>query len=299
MGPFALTEKVKARTQVVSDGSLHSRFLMEERHHRGGLMQTFPPALAVAGAIATLSGFQLVGDAATIEYVSSRVGEQRPVRLRDGSVITLNTDSLIKMNVDGAALHVEVLRGEVLFNMLPNPNRHLVVSVRDLDIFDTATIFSVRLADGGQVRVTVEEGEVRLSNANLRQVPLSHNQQAVSDEHAGRLELKKGLDPRVIERQLAWREGRLVFVCEPLSQVAQEFNRYNLTKLEVDPLVANVQVGGEFSATDVVGFVELMPRLDQEIRWERAPREKGAEALRLYRVPSTTRVSRRYKPCES
>ena len=263
-------------------------------------MQTFPPVLAVAGAIVTLSGFQLVGDAATIEYVSSHVGEQRPVRLNDGSVITLNTDSLIKMSSDGAALHVEVLRGEVLFNMLPNPSRHLVVSVRDLEIFDTATIFSVRLVDDGQIRVTVEEGEVRLSNANLRQVPLAHHQQAVSDQHANRLELKKGLDPRAIERQLAWREGRLVFVCEPLSQVAQEFNRYNLTKLEVDPLVAKVQVGGEFSATDVMGFVELMPRLDEGIRWEHAPRnEEGDAVLRLFRVPSTTHVSRRYKPCES
>jgi transmembrane sensor len=272
---------------------------MEERHHRGGLMQTFPPALAIAGAIAAVSGSQLVGDAATIEYVSSRVGEQRPVRLSDGSVITLNTDSLIKMNVDGPALHVEVLRGEVLFNMLPNPHRHLVVSVRDLDIFDTATIFSVRLVDDGQIRVTVEEGEVRLSNANLRQVPLAHNQQAISDERINRLELKKGLDPRAIERQLAWREGRLVFVCEPLSQIAQEFNRYSLRKLEVEPLVANVQVGGEFTAADVMGFVELMPRLDEGIRWERAPREKGAEVLRLYRVPSSTHAARRVKPCES
>ena len=263
-------------------------------------MQTFPPALVIAGVIATLSGFQLVGDAATIEYVDSRVGEQRPIRLGDGSVITLNTDSLIKMNVDGTALHVEVLRGEVLFNMLPNPHRHLVVSVKDLDIFDTATMFSVRLVNDGQIRVTVEEGEVRLSNANLRQVPLAHNQQAVSDERTNRLELKKGLDSGAIERQLSWLEGRLIFVCEPLSQVAQEFNRYNLTKLEVDPLVANVQVGGEFSATDVMGFVELMPRLDEGIRWEHSQaREKGGVGLRLYRVPSSTHASRRSKPCES
>ena len=273
--------------------------LMEERRPLGGLMQTFPPALAIAGAIATLSGFQLVGDAATIEYVSSRVGEQRPVRLSDGSVITLNTDSLIKMNVDGPALHVEVLRGEVLFNMLPNPQRHLVVSVKDLEIFDTATIFSVRLVDDGQIRVTVEEGEVRLSHGNLRQVPLAHNQQAVSDERAGRLELKKGLDPRAIERQLAWQEGRLIFVCEPLSQVAQEFNRYNLTKLEVDPLLANVQVGGEFSATDVMGFVDLMPRLDEGIRWEHASRGKGSATLRLYRIPGVTPASQHLKPCQS
>jgi len=81
--------------------------------------------------------------------------------------------------------------------------------------------------------------------------------------------------------------------------VAQEFNRYNLTKLEVDPLLANVQVGGEFSASDVMGFVELMPRLDAGIRWEQGPSEKGAEVLRLFRAASTRHVSRRYKPCES
>jgi len=197
-------------------------------------------------------------------------------------------------------VHVEVLRGEVLFNMLPNPSRHLVVSVKDLDIVDTATIFSVRLVEDGEVRVTVEEGEVLLSNANLRQVPLGHNQQAVADQRANRLELKKGLDPRAIERQLAWREGHLVFVCEPLSQVAQEFNRYNLTKLEVDPQVADVQVGGEFSATDVMGFVDLMPRLDEGIQWERAPGgAKGAEVVRLFRVAGSTHLSRRHKPCES
>lgn len=262
-------------------------------------MQTFPPVLAIAGAIATLTGFQLVADATTTEYVSSRVGEQQPVRLSDGSIITLNTDSLVKMNVDGADLHVEVMRGEVLFNMLPNPRRHLVVSARDLDIFDTATVFSVRLIDDGQIRVTVKEGEVRLSNANLREVPLAQNQLAISDEHVRVLELKKGLDPQAIERQLAWREGRLVFVCEPLSQVAREFNRYNLARLEVDPLVANVQVGGEFLATDVRGFVESMPRLDEEIRWEHMASEKGAEVLRLYPAAGTPQLSRRLKPCES
>src|SRR3569833_555342 len=118
-------------------------------------MQTIPSTLVFAGALATLSGFHLAGDAATIDFISSRVGEQRPVQLGD-AVFTLNTDSLIKMNVDGAALRVEVLRGEVLFNMLPDPRRNLVVSARNLDIVDIATIFAVRLVDDGKAQVTVE-----------------------------------------------------------------------------------------------------------------------------------------------
>jgi len=64
-------------------------------------------------------------------------------------------------------------------------------------------------------------------------------------------------------------------------------------------LLANVQVGGEFSATDVMGFVDMMPRLDEGIRWEHAPGERSGVTVRLYRTPGATRASRRFKPCES
>lgn len=114
--------------------------------------------LVAAVAILTLSGSQLVGDTINISYVDTRVGELRSIGLSDGSTITLNTDSQIKTRTDGTSLHVEVLRGEVLFAMKPNSMRHLSVAAGDLDIFDTATIFDVRLSGDGQVRVTVQEG---------------------------------------------------------------------------------------------------------------------------------------------
>ena len=253
--------------------------------------------LLAAVAITTLSGSQFVGDTVNIVYVTTEVGEMRSINLADGSVITLNTDSRIKRQTDGTLLHVEVLRGEVLFAMQPNSMRHLVVSAADLDITDTATIFAVRLTGDGQVRVTVEEGEVRLSGGRLGQVPLLHNQQAIGNQQAGLLELHKGLSSAAIYRQLSWREGRLVFACDRLSEVAHEFNRYNQTKLEVDPSVADEQIGGEFSATDVTGFVELMPRLDADIRWERARNADGAAVLRLYQAPNPSRAARKYTPC--
>jgi transmembrane sensor len=267
-----------------------------------GLKRTMSDAskrlILAALALTMLSGSQFVGDAAKIVYVETRVGELHSLTLRDQSTITLNTDSRIKMRTDGTLLHVEVLRGEVLFAMHPNATRHLVVAAGGLEIVDTATVFDVRLIGDGRVRVTVEEGEVQLSNGRLHRMPLMHNQQAIGAERVGPVELRKGLPSAAIERQLAWREGRLAFGCERLSEVAGEFNRYNLTKVEVDPRIADEQIGGEFSPTDVTGFVELMPRVDANIRWERTRNAQGVTVLRLYPAANPTGAARAYKPCD-
>jgi transmembrane sensor len=254
--------------------------------------------LLAALATTTASAFQLVGDTINVTYLSTRVGERQSINLADGSHITLNTDSAIKSRTDGASLQIEVLRGEVLFAMRPNRPRHLVVSARHLNIFDTATVFDVRLNANGQVRVTVEEGEVWLSTrGQSAQIPLEHNQQAIIDERAGLLTLRKNLSSKTIEHQLAWREGRLTFQCERLLEVAYEFNRYNLTRLEVDPRIEDVQIGGDFSTTDVTDFVELMPHLDASIRWERIQDAHGRFILRLYQAPDAIRAAARYGPC--
>ena len=253
--------------------------------------------LIAAVLILTLSGSLFACDTINISYVATRIGELRPIKLSDGSVLTLNTDSGIKTRTDGTSLQIEVLRGEVLFAMQPNEMRHLSVSAGDLDISDTATVFDVRLSDEGQVQVTVQEGQVWLSPRRRGKLPLEHNQKAIRDEQLGTLQLRKGLTSRSIEYQLSWREGRLIFGCERLSEVAREFNRYNLTKLEVDPGIENEQIGGNFSATNVDEFVALMPHLDASIRWERTRDASGAPILRLYQAVSSTRSSERYAPC--
>jgi transmembrane sensor len=253
--------------------------------------------LVAAVVITTLSGSQFIGDTINIRYHVTQVGGLRPIELSDGSVITLNTDSAIETRSDATSLHVRVLRGEVLFAMQPNSQRHLVVSAGNLKIFDTATVFDVRLSDDGQVRVTVAEGLVRLSSGRLRRVPLEHNQQMIDDERDGHLELRKGLSTKSIERQLSWREGRLIFACERLSEVAREFNRYNLTKLEVDSSIEDEQIGGEFSATDVAGFVELMPHLDGAISWEQTRNALGVTTLKLHRAANTSHAIRPSEPC--
>lgn len=247
--------------------------------------------VALAGAVvitAVLVGLLLATDSSTTGYVSTLIGEQRPIELPDGSLIVLNTSSGIRTRTDGQTLSIELLRGEVLFDMRPNPHRHLIVSARNLRITDTGTRFAVQLVDNGRVKVTVQEGNVRLFGGRLAPLSLDHDQQALVDDEATQVNVRKEVTPEEIARQLSWRQGLLEFHCTSLSDAVSELNRYNSMKIEVDPRISDVTIGGGFSTTDPKRFVEKLPHLDPRIRWEVARNAYGESVLRLYeatRVP--------------
>jgi transmembrane sensor len=212
------------------------------------------------------AGFS-VSDAARLKYFETPVGGRWPVKLPGGSRMVLNTDSSVKTRVDGpATTHVEILRGEVLFNA-PSSYGDLTVSADGLDIAGQDSAFAVRLNEAGDVRVTVAEGQVQLSGkagALLRE-----NQQiTVSHRVASRSVSVTNVTSGEIDRELSWEQGKLIFNGMHLSDAIREINRYNLTQIEVrDASVGNERVGGTFSTLDPFAFVQSVVRLYPRVRW--------------------------------
>lgn len=270
----------------------------DERPPRRPIARTL--AVLAAVAITTGSASLFVRDTPGIEYYATRVGERRPLPLRDGSVITLNTDTQLKIRRDGTILYVRILKGEVHFNMLPNPQRRLIVSVGDrLDVIDIATIFDIRLNDSGGARITVQEGQVELSAAQLADVQLRQNQQAAVDFGPGQLAIRtRAVSPAAIERQLSWLQGQLVFICEPLSNVAREFNRYNRTRIEItDSLTGEIQIGGIFSTTEPDIFAKDVMLMTPNLRLESIPGPDGTHVLRLHQASHSKQQSAPISNC--
>jgi transmembrane sensor len=242
-------------------------------------------AVLAAAALTTCSASLFVGDAIAVKYFSTRVGEQLPVRLADGSVITLNTQSGIKMQFDGPYLRVEVTRGEVLFDMRPNPYRHLIASAGSLQIIDTATIFAVERLDTAETRVTVEEGQVELSAAARTETRVQYNQQATVDYQTQLLSIHiRNVKPRDIQRQLSWRLGRLEFDRDRVSDAVQQINRYNLTQIRVEGAAGEERIGGTFSPDDPTTFVRAMVATIPNIRCESIQRPGEPLVLRIQRA---------------
>jgi transmembrane sensor len=61
-----------------------------------------------------------------------------------------------------------------------------------------------------------------------------------------------------ISATLDWRIGRLVFDQETLAEAADEFNRYNQTKIVVRGRARNIRVGGSFRQDNVESFASLI-----------------------------------------
>jgi transmembrane sensor len=232
-------------------------------------------AIAASVLLAVASGFGAHGrwDGSSDRYTTP-VGGITSVSLRDGSNITLNTDSQVRVALTGTERHIELNQGEAFFEVAKDPSRPFVVEAGKKRIIAVGTKFSVQ-RNGDSVEVVVTEGKVRVEDASrpLRRsaaeapgpnpprratdpVFLTAGAIALADE-AGVLVQRKSLEEA--ETHLSWRNGVLMFRDLTLADAVAEFNRYNVRRIVIaDPAVGALKVEGNFRATNAEAFVRLL-----------------------------------------
>ncbi len=220
------------------------------RPYRAPVWQRLATArtLATAAAVVVVIAGGAVAWRTMPQTYSTRVGEQRLIQLADGSQVTLNTDSLIKVRVDGRQRHVELARGEAYFDVAKLGGAPFVVESGKSEVRVTGTRFNVR--DGRDwVRVDVEEGRV-LAGAHASTQPAGAAvllaSQAVTLDGNGLVRWRGAAD---IDRVDNWRRGRVYFNETPLRDAVADMNRYSKTHLVITtPGIADMPVSGVFRA---------------------------------------------------
>lgn len=207
----------------------------------GGLMAL----LAVLGFGAALYQSGLIDRLSSDHWTS--VGEIRAVRLADGTEATLDTDSAIALHFVAGERRVEVLRGQVFFNVVPDAERPFVVMVDGLSATALGTRYEVARSPRSGPEVVVEEGVVEVrAGADLLRL-------GAGDGAA------RGADGRLVETDppggasdaVAWREGRIVFSGRRLGDLLAEIGRYrNGPILVLDDRAADLKVSGVFDLGD-------------------------------------------------
>jgi transmembrane sensor len=187
------------------------------------------------------------------------VGSIKAVPMRDGSTVTLNTDSGIRVALSDTERRVDLDKGEAFFEVAKDLTRPFVVRVGDERVIAVGTKFSVR-REGDNVRVIVAEGRVRVERAETPQQTaaalVSKGSVAVAGA-AGVLIQDEAL-PEVEER-LSWRQGFVVFHETLLSDAVAELNRYNDRKIIIeDSRIGSMRIGGHFRSNNAEGFVRLL-----------------------------------------
>jgi transmembrane sensor len=195
----------------------------------------------------------------------TELGKQSQAKLKDGSLITLNTQSKLRVHYTDTERSIYLDSGEAHFEVAKNPLRPFVVYAGTGEVRAVGTAFSVRVDSKQEVNVAVSEGTVQVL-ANIAPASAAKNNSAASKSKPTALTLKKGgtasyhaaietyayVDQEKIAQKLAWKNGKWIFDGETLAEVIAEANRYSDKNIQiVDPSIAAVRVGGYFNAGDI------------------------------------------------
>lgn len=226
-------------------------------HRRFFTRRTFQFAAAATLLLAVGSAAFLLRDAfGHRSRYSTVVGGLAAVPLADGSKVTLNTDSELRIVLTATERRIDLDRGEAFFEVARDPSRPFVVIAADKRIVAIGTAFSVR-HEGQNVRVAVAEGEVRLE-APGKTPPVSLPAGSVVRTRREDILVQTRPLPE-IEQTLSWRSGLLTFRDTPLADAVAELNRYNARRIVIaDPSIAAIGIGGIFRSTNLDPFVNLL-----------------------------------------
>ena len=199
--------------------------------------------------------------------LSTDVGEQRLVTLKDGTHVFLNTATRIAVKYDANTRWVELKSGEALFEVAKKPTWPFIVKAGDRQIKAVGTSFVVR-RDATQTAVTLVEGIVSVSAPGP--APAIHNSRADAPAPPPAFTLAPGqrltflgeqarLDVTPLDKAVAWRRGEIIFDDTSLSDAAAELNRYSKDKLVVEqPDAQAVRVTGLFQTGDSLSFAHAV-----------------------------------------
>jgi transmembrane sensor len=226
---------------------------------------------AAALLIAAAAGIAWLHTGSETQTLATAVGQHRSVALADGTVVALNTNTIMETNFSRRAREIYLRKGEAHFEVTRDRSRPFLVHAGDALIRAVGTGFEVRLRADRHVDVLVNEGRVEVeahsSNrpAGAGATPTSPNSEVtVRALRAGQQLSTAAMSYDVIpvtseqlSSELAWRDGAVVFDSEPLSQAIAEIQRYTDTRIMIsDPRIVALPVGGRFKTDDLQGFLD-------------------------------------------
>lgn len=189
-----------------------------------------------------------------VQHYASVVGQDRDIRLPDGTDIALGADSSLTARYSKGHRQVDLTAGEAYFKVIHDRQRPFVVDAGPLRIEDLGTAFNVRRT-GQRVSVAVTQGRVRVASPAAGpdgRLELVAGQRAEYDPHSGMLHVSR----IAAERAAAWRHHQLEFVNEPLSMVIANVNRYSRSPVQLaDPQLGQLMFTGTVNTTNIDGWI--------------------------------------------
>lgn len=188
----------------------------------------------------------------------TRIGEQTSITLDDGSIAHLNTDTAIDVSISGNERRVELLRGEVEFDVAHDSSRPFRVAAGSTTTEALGTRFIVRY-DGSGGAVTLLQGKVRTSRPSAQGAQTDSAMLQPGQQLAFDAETLGMLQTVALSNADAWRRGRLLMNFVPLKQAIAEINRYRRGQIRLlDDKLAEREVNIAVDIKQIDAWLEAL-----------------------------------------
>jgi transmembrane sensor len=224
-------------------------------------------ALAATVLLACALGFLAFDRLWLNPTYSTGIGEQRLVRLSDGSRVSLNASTQVQVSFNRGERRVRLDRGEAYFEVARNAARPFVVVAGEHQVTALGTAFVVRY-EADRTAVTLVEGKVAVATRSPFEQAIEPYQPSQRQmlSPGQRLTFLGGrtarLDEPRIDAVTAWRRGEVMLDETMLADAVAEMNRYDVRMLVIDdPAVAALRISGIYHAGDSSGFAQTIAEL--------------------------------------
>ena len=182
------------------------------------------------------------------------VGSLEEIRLEDGSIITLNTDSAVDVVFTSEQRAIRLLDGEVWFDVANDEKRPFIVTTDEASFTVTGTQFGVHQKDSVSA-VHLVEGSLRVQTLNADE---SLNLTAGHGVQVSDIQMSDVFDIDETS-STAWLRGQMVFFETPLNSVINTLNRYHRGHIMVvNEELKGLIVSGVFSTQDPENVISAL-----------------------------------------
>jgi transmembrane sensor len=198
----------------------------------------------------------------TYNEVFSSVDAITKVTLPDGSKVWLNHSSSLKYPAMfyGDSRSVE-LNGEGYFEVTHNPKIPFIVKTGEIEIVAHGTTFNIlAYPDEDKIETSLIEGSVNLqriapSGNVITMIKMKPTDLSTYQKSNNKISTRTISD----DRYFSWKDGKLVFNKEPMSEVVKKLSRWFNVNIQIkDPELLELTFTGTFSNETLPQVMELL-----------------------------------------
>jgi transmembrane sensor len=198
------------------------------------------------------SRLELVSPAQAATYETA-LGEIRTISLADGSQLTLDTATRVRVTLSASERKVSLERGRARFSVAPDGKRPFTVTVPGGTVVARSTLFDVSVERGSPV--VVIKGRVDLTS---KSDAASHPARTLAAGQTA--SLGNAETPRPTQAgETQWVSGMLALDGGPLGEAVAAINRYNRIQIRLaEPELARLSVTGAFQVRNTDAFARAV-----------------------------------------